>query len=487
MAFPGGLTVSELPLHSLAWQAAATAGFVAAGGLRSRAGRAGLALTAASWAGLVGLDRVAARADDVLEAALVEGLGPDYRRRMAATFAPPEDVPITRRQVANPLPPLRRRYATTRDVPYGEHGRRNHLDVWRRADLADDAGAPVLVQVHGGAWVTGSKEQQGAALMGHLAERGWVSVAVNYRLAPRSTWPDQIVDVKRAIAWVKEHIAEYGGDPDFVVITGGSAGGHLSAARRAHAGERAFQPGFEDADTSVQAAIPILRRLRLHQPGPHRAGRHGGHAVPAGPQVTARRRPRDLGAGVPHDLGRPRGPAVLHRPRRERHLVPVEQARSFASMLRGASDHPVVYAELPRAQHAFDLFSSVRTAHPAGGRPVPRRRPHRPRGPCRPHRGCRTGGAGLVGGPDAMTTNRRLALAHAPRPVGRGRRPARGGGPARPRGGRGAHAHDLPLDRPDGADLGLRGSQLLCPRPPVNPEDVLTRRRRSQRTPAGPR
>ena len=111
------------------------------GGFRRRrgppvAGRsAGLALTAASWAGLVGLDRVAARADDVLEAALVEGLGPDYRRRMAATFAPPEDVPITRRQVANPLPPLRRRYATTRDVPYGERGRRNHLDLWRRADL----------------------------------------------------------------------------------------------------------------------------------------------------------------------------------------------------------------------------------------------------------------------------------------------------------------------------------------------------------------
>lgn len=44
-------------------------------------------------------------------------------------------------------------------------------------------------------------------------------------------------------------------------------------------------------------------------------------------------------------------------------LVPVEQARSFASMLREASDQPVVYAELPRAQHAFDIFSSVRTLH----------------------------------------------------------------------------------------------------------------------------
>src|SRR5690606_33139228 len=44
-------------------------------------------------------------------------------------------------------------------------------------------------------------------------------------------------------------------------------------------------------------------------------------------------------------------------------LVPVEQARAFARVLREASNQPVVYAELPRAQHAFDIFSSVRTLH----------------------------------------------------------------------------------------------------------------------------
>lgn len=362
LAFPGGLTVSEMPLHSLAWQALATAGFVAAGSLRSRAGRAGLALTAASWAGLVGLDRIAARADEVLEAALVEGLGPDYRSRMAATFAPPEDVPITRREVANPLPPLRRRYATTRDVPYGEFGRRNHLDIWRRSD-ADDAGAPVLVQVHGGAWMTGSKEQQGAPLMGHLAERGWVSVALNYRLAPRSTWPDQIVDVKRAIVWVKEHIAEYGGDPDFVVITGGSAGGHLSALAALTADVGAFQPGFEDADTSVQAAVPMYGVYDFTNRD--RTGR-------ADLEKMLSRRvfksslddARDVWEQAsPMSWVGPNAPPFFIAHGANDSLVPVEQARSFARMLREASDQPVVYAELPRAQHAFDLFSSVRTLH----------------------------------------------------------------------------------------------------------------------------
>jgi acetyl esterase/lipase len=363
LAFPGGLTVSEMPLHSLAWQALATAGFVAAGSLRSHAGRAGLALTAASWAGLVGLDRVAASADEVLEAALVEGLGADYRSRMAATFSPPEDLPITRRQVANPLPPLRRRYAATRDVPYGEFGRRNHLDVWRRSDLPDDAGAPVLIQVHGGAWMTGSKEQQGAPLMGHLAERGWVSVALNYRLAPRSTWPDQIVDVKRAIAWVKEHIAEYGGDPDFVVITGGSAGGHLSALAALTAGVDLFQPGFEDADTAVQAAVPMYGVYDFTNRD--RTGRADMEDMLSRlvfkSSLTDAREAWEQAS--PMSWVGPEAPPFFIAHGANDSLVPVEQARSFAQMLRQASQQPVVFAELPRAQHGFDLFSSVRTLH----------------------------------------------------------------------------------------------------------------------------
>lgn len=363
LAFPSGLTVSELPLHSLAWQAVATGGFVAAGSLRSRAGRAGLALAAASWAGLVGLDRVAARAEAVLEAALVEGLGPDYRSRTATNFAPPENLPIRPREVANPLPPLRQRYATTRDVPYGEFGRRNHLDIWRRSDLPDNARAPVLIQVHGGAWMMGSKKQQGAALMGHLAERGWVSVALNYRLSPRSTWPDQIVDVKRAIAWVKLHIAEYGGDPDFLVITGGSAGGHLSALAALTPGVHAFQPGFEEADTSVQAAVPMygvydftnrdhtgradmedllsLLVFKSHLADAHEVWEQASPMTWVGPAAP----PFFIAHGANDSL------------------VPVEQARSFARMLRTASNQPVVYAELPRAQHGFDVFSSVRTLH----------------------------------------------------------------------------------------------------------------------------
>ena len=362
-AFGDGVTVSEMPLHTIAWQAALTAGFVAGGAHRTRAGQAGLALTAASWAGLIALDRIASQADDILEAALIDGLGADYRDHMDPTFATPEQAMITRRQVANPLPRLRARYATTRDVPYGEFGRRNHLDVWRRADLPDDAGAPVLVQVHGGAWTMGSKEYQANPLMGHLAERGWVSVALNYRLSPRGTWPDHIVDVKRALAWVKEHIADYGGNPDFVVITGGSAGGHLSSLAALTPNVAAFQLGFEDADTSVQAAVPMYGVYDFtNRDG---TGNPGMEALLTRDVFkTALADDRDAwDQASPMSWIGPDAPPFFIAHGTNDTLVPVEQARSFATMLREASNQPVVYAELPRAQHAFDLFSSVRTLH----------------------------------------------------------------------------------------------------------------------------
>src|SRR4029450_4266482 len=61
----------------------------------------------------------------------------------------------------------------------------------------------------------------------------------------------------RALRWIRERMAEYGGDPDFVVVTGGSAGGHLAALLALTPNDPEFQPGFEDVDTSVTACVPF--------------------------------------------------------------------------------------------------------------------------------------------------------------------------------------------------------------------------------------
>lgn len=193
----------------------------------------------------------------MLEAGLREQLGDDYEEALDKL---PQTKPTRSGRRTLPLgnTVARRRYVEkTNVVSYGPHGRANLADIWRRHDLPRDGKAPVLVQVPGGAWVIGMRRPQAYPLMSHLAARGWVCVSIGYRVSPRHTWPDHIVDVKRALAWVKQHIAEYGGDPDFIAITGGSAGGHLSSLAALTPNDPQFQPGFEDVDTRVQAAVPF--------------------------------------------------------------------------------------------------------------------------------------------------------------------------------------------------------------------------------------
>jgi acetyl esterase/lipase len=362
--FVAGVPVSELPLQTAAAQAALALVGVARGRARGWRGAAALGLTAASMAGLWRLHRDAQGAEDELERALVDGLGADYRDRIDEPFSPPPIAPLDRRSLLAPRPVRRRRYtASGADLSYGDAGRRNRLDVWKRADLPDDAGAPVLLQIHGGAWTVGQKEGQAYPLMGHLAERGWVCVAINYRLSPRATWPDHVVDVKRAIAWTRRTIADHGGDPDFLVVTGGSAGGHLAALAALTPGEPAWQPGFEDADTSVAAAVPFY--------GVYDFTDRNGDANPGLEPLLASRVFKTALADdrVSWDLASPMshvGPDappffVLHGTNDT--IVPVEQARAFSSMLRAVSRRPVVYAELARAQHAFDVLPSVRAHH----------------------------------------------------------------------------------------------------------------------------
>jgi acetyl esterase/lipase len=365
LQFPLGVLISEMPLHAAVVPAVSVVRAGRRGRVRGWRGAAGLALSVGSAAGLWALRRAAVEAGDVLEVALVDGLGAGYRDDIAEPFHPPPDVPLTRRTVLLPTVVRRRSFvaATGADLAYGDAGRRNRLDVWKRADLPRDAGAPVLLQVHGGGWTVGNKEGQGHPLMAHLAARGWVCVAVNYRLSPRATWPDHIVDVKRAIAWTRATIAEHGGDPGFLAITGGSAGGHLAALAALTPDVAAFQPGFEDADTSVAAAIPLYGVYDFTDR--HHVANAGLDWLLAGQVMKTSlgddRAAWELASPMSH-VG-PEAPPLFVLHGANDTLVPVEQAREFATMLRATSRAPVVYAELPRAQHAFDVLPSVRAHH----------------------------------------------------------------------------------------------------------------------------
>ncbi|RYI97968.1 MAG: alpha/beta hydrolase, partial [Actinomycetales bacterium] len=276
----------------------------------------------------------------------------------------PAELRTPWRRLVNPFRMRATGVVVEKDIPYApEHGKRGLLDVYRPAEPAENA--PVLLQVHGGGWTIGTKDQQGIPLMQHLAAKGWVCVAINYRLAPRDPFPAQIIDVKRAIAWIREHIEEYGGDPDYVAITGGSAGGHLTALAAVTPNDPAYQPGFEDADTSVAVAVPHygvydfagstgLRKAELMRDT---------FLAPRIVKRTWAEAPEVFEAGTPLLRITEEAPDffVLHGAHDT--LVPVQQARLFVERLREISGATVVYAELPGAQHAFDVFPSIRSAH----------------------------------------------------------------------------------------------------------------------------
>jgi acetyl esterase/lipase len=114
-----------------------------------------------------------------------------------------------------------------RDQRYGEH-ERHRLDVHTSGADAADGNAPVVLFVHGGGFVGGDKRVAGSPMHDHIGawavRNGWVGVTMTYRLAPEHTWPAGAQDVARAVQWVRDNIADYGGDPDRIVLAGHSAG-----------------------------------------------------------------------------------------------------------------------------------------------------------------------------------------------------------------------------------------------------------------------
>jgi arylformamidase len=129
-----------------------------------------------------------------------------------------------------------------RDLRYGEH-ERHRLDVHTGGEPSGEL-VPVFVFVHGGAFTAGDKHRPGTPgydLVGAWAVRhGWVGVNITYRYAPEVKWPAGAEDVAAAVAWIRENIARYGGDPDLIVVAGNSAGAvHVADFAAGHGGDLA--------------------------------------------------------------------------------------------------------------------------------------------------------------------------------------------------------------------------------------------------------
>ncbi|MEZ5243707.1 MAG: alpha/beta hydrolase [Acidimicrobiales bacterium] len=338
-----GFFAAELARVQIVLHLSAAALWIAAGALDDPAGVAGAAFAVLA----VALLELAHR-----RALATEGL-------LRTAFPEQDAAPMTRR-LLGVVPPSFRGVEIRRDLTYGPH-RRNRADLYLPArPTSTPTQAPIVLQVHGGGWVSGNKRQQGQPLLSHFTRQGWIGVAIDYRLGPRHRLPACVHDVKRAIAWIRANAEEWGGDADRILLTGGSAGGHLTALCALTADDAMLQPGFEHADCTVAAAAPIYGVFDLLDRN-NRRGRM--KMTPFLQRMVMESKLADdqetWDALSPVSRVRADAPPMLAISGAYDTLVPIEEARDFGAAITSASAS-ARFVELPHAHHAFDVINGPR-------------------------------------------------------------------------------------------------------------------------------
>jgi acetyl esterase/lipase len=253
----------------------------------------------------------------------------------------------------------------------------------------------VVLFVHGGGWMGGDKDFFGLyrGVGRYLARHGIVAVLANYRLSPAVRHPEHIRDVARAFAWTRRHAAEYGGDPDTILLCGHSAGAHLVSLlvtddRYLKNPELKLGPEDRSAIKGVAAVsgvyrIPLpeefnnlaagLLHQLLEQAGvdPHEAAGMSGLLLAAGNGLNPFRRafgddPKVCKDASPANHVHPGLPPFLLM-YAERELPGLaDMAQEFATALRRAGNTVELLA-MPGRSHSKILFHLVDADDPVGG------------------------------------------------------------------------------------------------------------------------
>ncbi|POP54731.1 alpha/beta hydrolase [Zhongshania marina] len=239
-----------------------------------------------------------------------------------------------------------------RDVAYGDLSAQR-LDIYALAGHGEPK--PILIHIHGGAWVTGKKGQMGRPLVHDMAQQGWLVCDIEYRLGPEHRYPAMIVDVLSAIHWIKTNAEQYGGRGDFVAVTGGSAGGHLTALTGLMSAAQRRE--YVDGDTSVQLVAPFYGRYDL-------LDRFGIINDPKIDEFTESKvmpgAVEQVGEALwrqasPIDNVGPHMPSCLMVHGSSDCLIDYKEAEAFVNAQAALSVNDFEYLLVPGAQHAFDL------------------------------------------------------------------------------------------------------------------------------------
>ncbi len=250
------------------------------------------------------------------------------------------------------------------DIPYADRSPAQKLDIYWPADHA--APYPVIVHIHGGAFMAGDKgdTQLGPTLQ--ALDRGYAVVSINYRMSGEATFPALIHDTKAAIRWVRAHADEHGFDPARVAVWGGSAGGYLALMAGVSDGIDELDDlslGNPEHSSAVQAVVAwfpptnfLLMDAQLEASGfiQTPASAHSGPESPEslilGEQIT--RIPELVLVANPETYVRHALPPFLIQHGTADDTVPYQQSLTFACKLAAAIGHDrVTYDLLLNARH----------------------------------------------------------------------------------------------------------------------------------------
>ncbi len=302
----------------------------------------------------------------------------ELRRRAGAMLADGFFRGVSRAGRLHPMArPERHGVEVLTDIAYDPEHPTRRLDVWRPVDRASKGPLPAVLYVHGGGFRILSKSTHWVMAL-VFARRGYVVFNIDYRLAPAHPFPAALEDACAAYAWVCAHAAEYGADPERLVLAGESAGGNLVASLAAAACFERDEPYAREVFEAGVVPRAVLPACGLHQvsdPGRFRRRKPGlsrfvadrieevahaylGHPTPpSSPALDLADPVRLFESDAP--LARPLPPFLLTCGTADPILDDTRRLHA-ALAARGADAEARYYPGEPHAFHAFVFRESAR-------------------------------------------------------------------------------------------------------------------------------